>query len=112
MGESADLPLHRATNPARKVCASSLSDNLFLIAFKNTLAERFFLIPSNSFDFRPCRHKTLHLPEPPPSAARVAPHRGRGTALTSQHRFTSFGSENSRVVHAKSGGGRVPGTSP
>ena len=83
MGGSADLPLYRVTNTTRKVCASPFSDNLFSIAFKNTLAERFFLIPSNSFDFRPCRHKTLHLPEPPPSAARVATHRGRGTALTS-----------------------------
>ena len=57
-------------------------DNLFSIAYKNTLAERCSMRPSNSLDFRHCRHKTLHLLAPPSSAARVAPPRLRGTTLT------------------------------
>ena len=64
------------------VYASPFLDNLFLMAYKNTLAERFSLRPSNSLDFCYCRHKTLRLLEPPPSAARVAPPRWRGTTLT------------------------------
>ena len=70
------------TKPTRFVSSRPNPDNLFSIAYKNTLAKRFSLSPSNSVQFRHCRHKTLHLLEPPPSAARVAPPRWRGTTLT------------------------------
>jgi hypothetical protein len=43
-------------------------DNLFSIAYENTLAKQFSLNPSNSFQFHHRRHKTLHLPEPPSTA--------------------------------------------
>ena len=76
------MMLYRVTKPSRLVSARPNLDNPFSIAFKSILAQRFSLSPSNSFDFRHCRHKTLLLPEPPPSAARVAPPRGRETALT------------------------------
>ena len=78
----AEIPLNRVTHPARLVSALRKYEHPFLNTDKNTHAKGISLLLANNFLILHCRHKTLHLLEPPPSAEQVDPPRWCGATLS------------------------------